>query len=251
MTDKILIVDDDADFRSELKDYFDDYEVIEAANGSEALHILKQAHQVGLVILDVMMPGLSGMDVLREIKKADPSISIVILTGYSSKDVAVEALKAHADDYIEKPLDIHKIKEIVDRLLENKLEESGIDTNSIRGKIEKIKHFTERNCYKKISLRHVAQEVCLSPKYLSRIFKQVTGGSFSDYRLGLKMEKAKHLLLETGYNINQIADKLAYQNAESFIRIFSKNTGSTPADYRNNRNTKKACKQRKLKRRNK
>ncbi|MFA5117736.1 MAG: response regulator [Candidatus Omnitrophota bacterium] len=251
MTDKILIVDDDAEFRSELKDYLDDYEVVEASGGSEALQLLKKAHQVGLVILDVMMPGLSGMDVLREIKNADPDISIVILTGYSSKDVAIEALKAHADDYIEKPLDIHKIKEIVDRLLENKLEASGIDTKSIKGKIEKIKRFTERNCYKKISLRHVAEEVCLSPKYLSRIFKQVTGRSFSEYRLGLKMEKAKHLLLDTGYNINQIADKLAYQNAESFIRIFSKNTGCTPADYRNSRNNKKACKRRKLKKKSK
>ncbi len=251
MAEKILIVDDDADFRSELKDYLNDYEIVEASCGAEALQILKKAHQVGLVILDVMMPGLSGMDVLREIKNADPAISIVILTGYSSKDVAIEALKAHADDYIEKPLDIHKIKDIVDRLLENKLEASGIDTQSINGKIEKIKRFTERNCYKKISLRHAAEEVCLSPKYLSRIFKQVTGRSFSDYRLGLKMEKAKHLLLDTGYNINQIADKLAYQNAESFIRIFSKNTGCTPADYRNNRNNKKPCKRKKLKKKNK
>lgn len=232
MPEKILIVDDDADFRSEFKDTIEGYEIIEASNGKAALELLKRANEIGLVILDVMLPGVSGTEVLREIKKIDPSLGIIILTGYSSKDVAIDALKGHADDYIEKPLDIDKTNEIIERIMSLRRGEPDINISDINGKIEKIKNFTERNCFKKTVLKDVAQAICLSPKYLSRIFKQNTGTSFSEYKLKIKMEKAKTLLVKTGYNVNQVSDKLGYANAESFIRQFKKLTGNTPTEYR-------------------
>ncbi len=165
MPDKILIVDDDADFREELRDYLEDYEVVEASGGMEALKILKRANDVGAVILDVMMPGLSGTDVLGEIKKIDPSLGIIILTGHSSKDVAIEALKGHADDYVEKPIDITKIKEIIEKLLKRRKGEAEIDASDTKGKILKVRHFIERNCFRKTTLKDAAEVVCLSPKY--------------------------------------------------------------------------------------
>ena len=72
MAEKILIVDDDAEFRQELRDSLDDYEVIEAPSGDECLKILKRANEIAVVVLDVQMPGLSGTEVLEEIKKYDP-----------------------------------------------------------------------------------------------------------------------------------------------------------------------------------
>jgi YesN/AraC family two-component response regulator len=232
MPDKILIVDDDDAFRSEFKELFDDYDVVEAPDGKSALQLLKSANDIGLILLDVNMPGISGIDVLKEIKKTDPDVGIIILTGYSSKDVAIKALKGHADDYIEKPIDFNKTKEIIERALESKRGEKAINTGDIPGKIEKVKSFIERNCYKKTSLTDVSKAVCLSPKYLSRIFKKSTGVNFIDYKLKIKMEKAKELLAKTGYNINQIADKLGYENAESFIRQFNKLASLTPTEYR-------------------
>ncbi len=98
----VLLVDDDKMFREELREALEDYRVVEAANGKEALEILKKPNEIDIVMLDVMMPGLPGTEVLKEIKKISPSLSVVMLTGYSSKDVAIEALKGRADDYIEK-----------------------------------------------------------------------------------------------------------------------------------------------------
>jgi DNA-binding NtrC family response regulator len=129
LADKILVVDDDVEFRQELRDFLEGYDTIEASSGQEVLRLLKRANEIGLVILDVMMPGANGIDVLREIKRNDPDLNIIILTGHSSKDVAIEALKGRADDYIEKPLDIDKIKEVIDKLLasrQGKDEISGI-----------------------------------------------------------------------------------------------------------------------------
>jgi two-component system response regulator YesN len=232
MAEKILIVDDDYDLRGELKDYLDGYDVVEASSGEEALNLLKVANEIGLVILDVMMPGISGLDVLTELKKTDPNLAIIILTGHSSKDVAIEALKSHADDYIEKPLNIGRIKEAVEKLLAKRRGEVEISAMGLKDKIEKVKGFIQRNCYKKITLKEAAEAVCLSPKYLSRIFKEQLRTGFSDYKLALKIEKAKELLDKSGYNVNQISEKLGYENAESFIRQFKKLTRKTPTEYR-------------------
>ncbi|MFA6384419.1 MAG: response regulator [Candidatus Omnitrophota bacterium] len=232
MSEKILIVDDDAVFRSELSCALDGYDVIEAASGRDALQLLRKPNEIDLVLLDVMMPGLSGTEILREMKRLSPKLAIVILTGYSSKDVAIEALKGHADEYIEKPPDIEKTKEIIERFLQLKRGESEASACSRDGKIEKVKRFIERNYQKKVTLKDAARAVCLSPKYLSRIFKEETRTGFNEYKLRFVLKKSKELLCETGYTIGQISDQMGYQNAESFIRIFEKRTDMTPTEFR-------------------
>ncbi|MBD3246164.1 MAG: response regulator [Candidatus Omnitrophica bacterium] len=226
----ILLVDDDREFREEFRDSFDEYRVIEADSGERALEVLTRPNEIDLVVLDEMMPGLKGTEVLKKIKKNSPELGIVLLTGYSTKDLAIEALKGRADEYVEKPIDIEKTRAIVARLLESRQPEvSAID---IEGKVERIKQFAARNYHKKISLQDAARVVYLSPKYLSRVFTQVTGQGFNDFKLQVKIRKAKEMLETTGYTVEQISDRLGYQNIESFIRIFKKLTGQTPTAYR-------------------
>lgn len=233
MLEKILIVDDDPEFRQELKDFLNEYEVLEASSGNECLKLLRRANEIRLLILDVRMPGLSGIEVLEQIKKTDPDIGIIILTGYSSKDMAIEALKGRADDYVEKPVDPVKLNESIEALLARRRGEPDISASSIEDKIKKVKRFTEKNKFKKTTLKEASNCVYLSPKYLSRIFKQVTGESFSNYRLAIKIDAAKEMLKKTGYNINQISDRLGYENTESFIRQFKIRTKKTPTQFRN------------------
>ncbi len=238
MPNTILLVDDDKDFRTELKSWLDGCRIIEASSGQSALQVLRKANDVGIVFLDVMMPGLNGIDVLREIKKTAPDVRIVILTGYSSKDIAIEALKARADDYIEKPVDPEKVKELIGRFLDSRGDEdrsSGMDAG---GKMEKIKRFTLRNIGANVGLRDAASLVFLSPKYISRVFKQKTGKGFSQYKQEMKIREAREMLLKTGYNINQIAEKLGYKNAESFSRLFKKHSGFSPREFREQKKSK-------------
>jgi YesN/AraC family two-component response regulator len=232
--DKILIVDDNRDFREELVDYLEDYETVEASSGEEALGVLKKPNEISLVILDVRMPGESGTKILKEIKSIFPDMGVVILTGYSTKDTALEALKGRADDYIEKPANIERIKEVIEKILREKRGDNDLDSEDISGKVERVKRFVQRNIHKKVTLEDAADAVCLSPKYLSRIFKKYSGTRFSDYRLHVKMEKAKELLVNTGCSVNTIADKIGFQNSESFMRIFKKVSSFTPTQYRQN-----------------
>lgn len=232
MAYQILMVDDDAEFREELRVCLNDYSVIEAANGAEALAILKKPNAIDLVILDAVMPQVSGTEVLREIKKIKPGLAIIILTGQSSKDIAIDALKGRADDYIEKPVNVGKFLETVQSILALKVQKTFKYAHGIHAKIEQAKQFIERNFDKKISLKDVAGQIFLSPKYFSRIFKEITGRGFNDYRLSVKIQQACGLLKNSDYRVTEIASRLGYQNLESFIRMFEKIMKSSPTQYR-------------------
>jgi DNA-binding NtrC family response regulator len=110
-------VDDHAAFRSEFRAYFEEYEITEACNGGEALEILKKPNRIDLVILDVNMPGMNGIQVLEEIRRMSSTVGIIIQTGCGSKEVFLKALREKADDYIEKPLNIEAIREVIERTL--------------------------------------------------------------------------------------------------------------------------------------
>ncbi|MBF0490218.1 MAG: response regulator [Candidatus Omnitrophica bacterium] len=228
MAYQILIVDDDADFRQEMAECLSRYRVTEARNGQEAIEILKRPNAIDCVVLDVIMPQMSGIEVLRQIRTLQPNLGIIILTGQSTKDFAIDALKAHADDYIEKPFEVDKFLRSIQKILDSKSK----TPHSPIYKMDRIKRFIENNVDKKMSLNDVAEEVCLSPKYLSRYFKKNTGLGFNEYRLKLKMQEAQRILKTSEATVDQISLKLGYKNPESFIRIFEKFVNATPTQYR-------------------
>jgi YesN/AraC family two-component response regulator len=246
MAYNLLVVDDDPVFRHGLCECFDEYEITEAPDGETALKILKKPNTIDLVLLDVVMPGMRGTDVLAEMKSLKPELKIVMLTSNSSKDVAITSLKNRADEYIEKPVDVDETKEIIKKLLGEKDSEGMLGTDNINEKIEKVKIFITRNYDKKVSLEEAASHTGLNPNYLSRMFEEHTGIGFSSFRTAVKVRKAQEFLKQ-GYNVNQISDKLAYANAESFIRAFKKQTGSTPAMFRDRPLIKKKAAPRKIK----
>ncbi|HEQ71861.1 MAG TPA: response regulator transcription factor [Spirochaetia bacterium] len=224
----VLVVDDNYQFREEMKDLLYEYQVVTVPSAERAIDLLKEPHTVDVIVLDVRLPGRKGTDVVQEIKTIEPKIPVIILTGYGSKEVAIEALRGHADDFMEKSSDIISIKKLVGKVIDNKHAEQ----NQCGNVIERVKYFIEKNYQKRMCLSHAARFVSLTPKYLSRLFKERTGQSFINYKTHLKMDKAKDLLEKTHYNVNQIADQLGYLNTESFVRIFKKMTGRSPGEYR-------------------
>src|SRR5215471_14521973 len=106
---KILVIDDEADIREglELLLISEGYTVDTAQNGREGIHKLETA-TYDLALLDLMMPDMSGMDVLGEVRQRDCETPIFMITAYGSVERAVEAIKAGANDYFSKPWDNEK-----------------------------------------------------------------------------------------------------------------------------------------------
>jgi len=133
---RILVVDDEAAMRESLTDWLmeDDYEVSQASNGEEAVSMVKEK-TFEVVLLDLKMPGMDGLETMKRLKEVSPETEIVMMTAYATVDTAVQAMKVGAFDYMVKPFDpdemeihIQKIiahKELVDEniLLRKKLEE--------------------------------------------------------------------------------------------------------------------------------
>ncbi len=107
---KILIVDDEASHRMMLKAHLDEegYEVIEAPDGQAAVDLVSRQF-FDLILMDMRMPVMDGMEALQRIKKITPVIPVIMMTAFGSIDSAVEALKAGADDYLTKPLDMDEL----------------------------------------------------------------------------------------------------------------------------------------------
>src|SRR5918996_1831988 len=118
---RVLVVDDEKSILMLLEKAFTQwaYRVTTAPTGAEALGALK-TQVFDAALTDVRMPDMSGLDLLREIKKRDESIEVVIMTGYPTIASAVEALKEGAYDYLSKPLILDELHHLMQRLMERR-----------------------------------------------------------------------------------------------------------------------------------
>ena len=116
---RILIVDDDKDLRFNLSCILKEkgYEVIAAVDGKQALNALAQSSP-DLVLLDVRLPGMDGVELLEEMKKIEKNLPIIMLTAYSDVKSAVKAMKSGAFDYITKPFDEEELILILGKALQ-------------------------------------------------------------------------------------------------------------------------------------
>ena len=121
MSHRILVVDDEASHRKMIEAVLsaEGYEVAQAEDGREAISAIEYRFY-DLIIMDVRMPNVDGIEALQKIKHISPDIPIIIMTAYASVGTAVEALKSGAYDYLIKPLDIDELKILVDKALRYK-----------------------------------------------------------------------------------------------------------------------------------
>jgi DNA-binding NtrC family response regulator len=118
---RILVVDDDALSLKLLEKALEieGYEVVTAQSGAEALERLA-GHIFDAALIDVMMPGMNGLELLREIHRRDPSIEVVMTTAYPDVATAVDALKQGATDYLQKPLNLEELRHRLTRVIERR-----------------------------------------------------------------------------------------------------------------------------------
>jgi DNA-binding NtrC family response regulator len=173
---RVLIVDDEEVLRDVLDAVLrrEGFDIITAASGEEALSVLDSTEEVDLVILDVMLPGISGIDTLRAMRISNPALPVIVITAFSSIDGAIEAMKQGAFHYIPKPF---KNEEVV--LTVNKaLEQRRLSRENERLKAELSEKFSFSNIIgKSETMRKVFDLIRLAAPSRSNILIQGESGT--------------------------------------------------------------------------
>jgi len=250
---QILIVDDDTALLEQyVESLSDSYRVVTAQTGRVAIERLKRRSDIDLAVIEYRLSDMSGIDVMKEIKDAEPSVLVLIATAYGDEEVAVEAFRSGARDYLKKPFSISELSTKIDFYLalrhadkqsrKNILPGSGMPaqpggspsavTLSQYHKIQQAVRFINDNYRTDINHDAVAWEARMSPAHFSRIFKKVMGLSYQEYFNGCRIAKAKDLLHSSPRSITEIAVSLGFADSTGFGRIFKKLTGQTPSAYR-------------------
>lgn len=218
------------------------FEVVgEASNGIKAYEMIKDL-QPDLLITDIRMPGLSGLELMRKLQEEKLNFKVVLISGYAEFEYAKEGLRLGAFDYLLKPVEEESISAILRRYMElvekeheeqaqeemNAWQDPEIEEPRVRKIIEKInQQYTE-----KISLQEFADEYNLSIGHLSTLIKKETGVSFSEYVTAKRMEDAKKLLRNEELSVDEIASRVGYNDYFYFTKAFKKYEGVSPSVYR-------------------
>lgn len=123
----ILIIEDDEEMSSLLKDFLeaDGFETDSVSNGADAFRELAKKF-FDLVITDIRMPGLTGLDIIPGIKKLQPEVSIIVVTAFGSEEVRRRALERGASGYLEKPIHFNKLKMTIEKVVSQKKHENAV-----------------------------------------------------------------------------------------------------------------------------
>ena len=146
---RVLIVDDDSDLRLTLCEYLESrrFRVSSAKNGAEAIRIFESGQQFDIVFTDLMMPpGPGGLDVLKVARHHNPHTHVVVMTGYSSIETAIESIRLGAFDYLTKPFQIAELEILANRILEHLilLEDNRVLSQKVHALTEKFSTIDSR-----------------------------------------------------------------------------------------------------------
>ncbi len=236
----ILIIDDEPKIRNGLIKLLSAHENWTISGAfADAVSALKFMYESenDVIITDIKMPGISGLDMISRIRERNPEIPIVILSGYANFLYAQRAIELGVRKYLTKPTNTRELVAALEQIeSELRKEVESLQSDSVVSVsnlliLRAIQHM-EIHYSDRISLKDVANELFISPNYLSELFKKKTGQTFSDYLLALRMEKSKSYLSNIAYKVSDIAGLVGFSDSRYFSSTFKKFYGMTPMEHR-------------------
>ena len=242
----VLVVDDSHDMIDFLRDGLgQEFHVITASDGTSALKLLSSIRPA-IILTDLMMPGMDGIELCRHIK-ADPSLSatpIIILTAKHDVDAKVEGLTVGADDYITKPFNIDllilKMKKLISltrssgRSLINPEPDSIQITPLDEKMVEKAVKYVVTNIKRpELSVEELSSHLGMSRVHLYKKLKATTGKSPVEFIRLIRLKRGAQMLRESQLNVSEIAYQIGYNNPKYFSKYFKEEFGVLPSVYQN------------------
>ncbi|WP_339275208.1 response regulator [Paenibacillus sp. FSL W8-0426] len=253
----ILIVDDEPRTREGIRKTLESW-----SSGQHTIHILSsavealawlQVNHAHLVITDIRMPEISGLDLIEQIHSSPSPPVVIVISGHAEFDYAQRALKYGVVEYLLKPIDkkklvaaaelalkryedrnqVEQMKKLVDPKLMETAQEDRMYSTSIREAMD----YLDQHLNEPVSLRDLSRVLHMNTSYLSSLFKEQTGLTFSDYMTRKRLQRAKELLVNTRLSINEISELVGYQTPKYFVKVFRTAENVSPGRYRANLQT--------------
>ncbi len=244
---KILLAEDNAELKDFILDNLEDeYEVYEAKNGEEALKLAGTVFP-NLIISDIMMPEMSGIELCRRIKSNIETchIPVILITVLNSLENQIDGFESGADDYITKPFNMGLLEVKIRSILKNRmaliskfmmdprLDIEKLGNNSIdKDFLAKANNIVEKNIDNyDFSIEDFCREIAMSRSRLHVKLKALTNQSCTEFIRMIRLKKAATYLYDEGYNVSEIAYMVGFNNISYFNRCFRKTFGKTPTEF--------------------
>ena len=211
--------------------------VSQATNGKEALALLKKT-DIHVIVTDIRMPEMDGLELARIVHQQFPHIVTIVLTGYADFNYAKEALKQGVCDYLLKPVDTDELENSLSSaclLLDKYYEIDGNSTfqgNSTEDIVNYTILYIREHYMDDIDFSVLSNKLGFSSAYLTKIFGKYVHVTPLRYLTNVRINEAKHLLLNTNLSIREIGEKVGYPDQFYFSKTFRKIVGINPTTFR-------------------
>lgn len=241
---KIIICDDEPTIRNGLKNLIEtENSKLKVAglagNGFEACKLINEV-KPEIVLMDINMPGLNGLEVIQEVSASSPLTKFIIISGYDEFQYAQKAIQLKAYDYLLKPIDKKNLFVVIENALSSYTKEKKAFTQNLSyenlGLAEESINFIYKNyndC--ELTLKSMASQLHVSESYLTRIIKKKANTSFSELLTKVRMEEAISLMLSNSSLTSlEVSERVGYKSQHYFCKVFKDYTGMTPTAYKKN-----------------
>ncbi|HQQ41022.1 MAG TPA: response regulator [Clostridia bacterium] len=220
----------------------------EADNGEDGLRLIREI-KPEIVITDIRMPGMDGLDMIEELRKSGGDAVCIVISAYGEFDYAQRAIRFGVSEFLVKPFETSELNSALknavrraDQILHlRQIEEKKVvlygdylaEEGDIKGKYaEQAVDYIKAHYDESIGISDIALALSMSESHLSRVFKESMGYTLGEYLVNYRISVACELLREGKLRVSEVAAKVGYGDQRYFSVVFRRIVGRTPNDYR-------------------
>ena len=237
----VLIIDDEVNLLKSLATLLkEEFHIHTAPSGKEGLMLLSR-HPISMVLLDLNMPDMNGIEVLEKIRRKDYTLKVVIMTGARDYDWSRRCADLAVQGFIEKPIDppelLKRIKKIVSAGSYNCLQaimgrDFDEEAASLNPLFKETLSLIEQKIHQEISREDLSAALKVSPDYLSKLFMNQCGINLNEFINRFRIEKSREYLQQIPFmKIKEVAKLVGISDPNYYCRLFKKHSGMTPTDF--------------------
>lgn len=223
----ILLADDEEELLKflDLRLSREPWTIRTASDGEEALNALL-TREIDVAVLDLKMPKLDALNILKSVQMEGVDTDIIVLTGYATVESAVLAMRRGARDFLKKPFKTEELLTIIRRLLDARYP-------STRTLAERLEAYVKDHAYDAgLRIDDLCGHFNISPRYVSKLFREHLGTSFKRSVAEHRVDRAKRLIESGNEPLYVVADKCGFRNYRQLTSTFKKIEGMLPRTYR-------------------